>query len=71
MPSELMPDEATIRRKMSDIYLAQKSSPDGFSDWGEYTAHVVCLYCREIERLRKMLESHSIDPGGWNDPLEV
>lgn len=70
MARETTAEEAATRRKMTDAYRRQKEGADGFDDWGKFTAHVVCEQRREIERLRGFLETSSVDPGTWDDPLE-
>ena len=55
---------------MSAFYKEQEDDPEGFNDWGKFTAHVVYEQRCEIARLRKLLLDHSVDPGSRSDPLE-
>lgn len=66
-----MAEEARTRREMTDAYKRQKDGPDGFDDWGRFTAHVVCTQRQEMERLRALLEEHGINAGSWDGPFEV
>lgn len=71
MPRDNTSEEAATRREMTEVYKRQKDLPDGFDDWGRFTAYVVCEQRREIERLRGLLkQKNGIEPGEWNDPLE-
>jgi hypothetical protein len=70
MPTELTSEEATVRKQMSAVYKAQERFTDGYADWGQFTAHVVCTLRAEVLRLRKMLADRKIDAGAWHDPLE-
>jgi len=56
---------------MIDAYQAQEHLPDGFDDWGQFTAHVVHAQRVEIGRLRDLLVQHGIDAGEWDDPLAI
>jgi len=70
MAQDITAEEAAIRRHMSSIYKSQENSPNGFDDWGMFTAHVVYTQRKEIERLRDILKEKNIDPGPWDDPFE-
>lgn len=61
------PEEST-RQDMIAAYRAQQT-PEGFDDWGMFTAHVVHAQRVEIERLRHLLREESIEVGQWADPL--
>lgn len=54
---------------MTRAYKGQEHAIEGYDDWGNFTAHVVHSQRSEIERLRRLLDSQGIDPGGWDDPL--
>lgn len=69
MPGRTSEDEEETRRLMKLSYKDQQHAPDGFDDWGEFTAHVVHAQRREIDRLRDRLREHGIEPGDWDDPL--
>ena len=70
MARETTRAEAATRREMTDAYRRQKELPDGFDDWGKFTAYVVCEQRRKIERLRGLLGERGVDPGACEDPFE-
>jgi hypothetical protein len=55
---------------MTEAYKRQKEIPDGFDDWGRFTAYCVCEQRREIARLRGLLQENGLDPGQWEDSFE-
>lgn len=69
MARDTTPDEEETRKLMTGAYKDQEHEPEGFDDWGNFTAHVVHAQRREVARLRSKLSDHGIDPGGWDDPL--
>jgi len=69
MTRDNTPDEDRTKHEMIDTYRVQEHLPDGFNDWGMFTAHVVHSQRKEIDRLRALLEGHSIEAGEWEDPL--
>jgi hypothetical protein len=71
LPRENTSEEAAVRREMTDAYKQQKENPDGFDDWGRFTAHVVWEQRREIERLRGLLQESGIDAGAREDPFDA
>lgn len=70
MPKRTTAEEEHTRSEMSRAYNAQKHDPDGWDDWGMFTAHVVHGLIAEVGRLRHMLRCHGIDPGPERDPFE-
>lgn len=69
MARETTEAEERTRHRMIDVYRQQENLPDGFNDWGMFTAHVVHAQRMEIERLRGLLDQNGVDAGDWDDPL--
>lgn len=70
MPRDNTSEEGATRREMTEAYKRQKEIPDGFDDWGRFTAYCVCEQRREIARLRGLLQENGLDPGQWEDSFE-
>ena len=68
MSIQATPEELRLRRELGAIFKAQKD--EGWSDWGELTAHCVLCYREEIDRLRHFIREAGLDPGDWSDPWE-
>jgi hypothetical protein len=64
------PEEETTKHEMIGAYKAQEHAPNGFNDWGVFTAHVVHAQRTEIQRLHGLLQGRGIDAGQWADPLD-
>jgi hypothetical protein len=71
MARSTSPEEEDTRRLMTRAYKGQEHTPDGFDDWGNFTAHVVHAQRAEIERLRKLVGQQGLELGEWDDPLEA
>jgi len=69
MARDTTPEEEATRHEMIAAYKAQEHSPDGYNDWGMFTAHVVHAQRAEIERLRGLLREHGVEVDEWEDPL--
>jgi predicted N-acyltransferase len=69
MTRETSEPEERARQHMIAAYRAQQA-PEGFDDWGKFTAHVVHAQRMEIERLRRLLREQGIEVGEWDDPLD-
>lgn len=69
MTRETSEVEERTRQEMIVAYRAQQT-PEGFDDWGRFTAHVVHAQHAEIERLRCLLREQGIGVGEWDDPLD-
>lgn len=67
MARDNTPEEAATRREMTDAYQQQKTSANGFDDWGKFTAHVVYAHRQEIQRLRELLTDQGVPLGPWSD----
>lgn len=63
------PQEEETRRLMTRAYKGQKYAPNGYDDWGDFTAHVVHAQRGEIDRLRSLIAQQRIDLNLWDDPL--
>jgi len=64
-------DEERTRDRMKNVYNAQKRDPDGWNDWGMFTAHVVHGLVQEVAELRARVEGEGIDTGPERDPFEL
>ena len=71
MPRDNTDAEDRTKHEMIAVYQAQEHLPEGFDDWGMFTAHVVHTQRTEIERLRGLLEQNGIESGDWDDPLQA
>jgi hypothetical protein len=67
MARENTREEAETRREMTEAYQQQKTVPNGFDDWGKFTAHIVCAHRQEIQRLRQLLADRGVSLGPWDD----
>jgi hypothetical protein len=65
MARDTTPEEEATKHEMIAAYKAQEHSPDGFNDWGMFTANVVHAQRTEIQRLRELLRERGIDAGQW------
>jgi hypothetical protein len=70
MARDTTPEEEATRHEMIAAYKVQEHAPDGFNDWGMFTAHVVHAQRIEIRRLHELLQGRGVGPGEWEDPLD-
>lgn len=57
MPRTTSVQEEHTRVQMTAAYNAQKAGPNGWQDWGMFTAHVVHGLIEEVNVLRAQIQS--------------
>lgn len=70
MPRTTTAANEQTRDRMKGVYNAQKAHPEGWQDWGMFTAHVVHGLIEEVGHLRGLLRANGIKAPPARDPFE-